>query len=79
MVRKVLTAAVASMIATAALAATGYHGPIIDTHAHIRLTDDDAVVAAAKADPDHFYPIASANTPYPQYGTNSYLLSQPLR
>ena len=40
---------------------------------------NDAVVAAAKADPDHFYPIASANTPYPQYGTNSYLLSQPLR
>ena len=33
MVRKVLTA-VASMIATSAAAATGYHGPIIDTHAH---------------------------------------------
>jgi predicted TIM-barrel fold metal-dependent hydrolase len=97
--------AVASMIATSALAAPGYHGPIIDTHAHIRFTDDDylkadqgkgtapiravdqaagvdvsalivmaragqmdrtraqndAVIAAAKADPEHFYAIASVH------------------
>ena len=34
-----------ALIASAAQADTGYHGPVIDVHAHIRLTDDDAVTA----------------------------------
>lgn len=34
---------VAAIIASAAHADTGYHGPIIDAHAHIRFTDTDAV------------------------------------
>lgn len=36
---------VAAFLASAALADTGYHGPVIDAHAHIRFTDDDAVSA----------------------------------
>ncbi|EJL34248.1 putative TIM-barrel fold metal-dependent hydrolase [Caulobacter sp. AP07] len=92
-------------LATPALAADHYAGPVIDTHAHPRLTDDDgllashpkgiaplraldqaahversaliviarqgdmaatraqndAVIAAAASDPQHFYPIASVH------------------
>ena len=33
----------AALIAAAAQADAGYHGPIIDAHAHIRFTDDDAL------------------------------------
>jgi hypothetical protein len=104
MERKILMV-VALIIATPASAATGYQGPIIDTHAHIRFADDDsisasqgkgtapiravdqvagvdmsalivmaragqmvktraqndAVLAAARANPRHFYPIASVH------------------
>jgi predicted TIM-barrel fold metal-dependent hydrolase len=96
---------IAGVMTASAQAASDYQGPIIDTHAHIRFTDNDAlkadqgkgtapiravdqaagvsvsaliviaragqmdktraqndaVIAAAKADPDHFYPIASVH------------------
>src|ERR1700722_19120633 len=104
MTRILLTVA-AGIIAASAHGASDYQGPIIDTHAHIRFTDNDAlkvdqgkgtapiravdqaagvsmsaliviagagqmdktraqndaVIAAAKAAPDHFYPIASVH------------------
>lgn len=44
MKRAVALSAVA-LLASAAQADAGYHGPIIDAHAHIRFTDDDALKA----------------------------------
>lgn len=109
---RIVVAVVAAAMAVSAQAAPNYQGPIIDTHAHIRFADNDAllgdqgkgtapiravdqaagvsvsaliviaragqmdktraqndaVIAAAKADPDHFYPIASV---HPQDGAEA--------
>lgn len=109
---RTFVAVMTAVIAASAQAASDYPGPIIDTHAHIRFSDNDAllpdqgrgtapiravdqaagvgvsaliviaragqmdktraqndaVVAAAKADPDHFYPIASV---HPQDGADA--------
>ena len=41
--KRALSLTAAALIASAAQADAGYHGPIIDVHAHIRFTDDDAL------------------------------------
>jgi len=38
--KRALSLTAAALIAAAAQADAGYHGPIIDAHAHIRFTDD---------------------------------------
>ena len=43
--RRAFLLSAGALIASAAQADTGYRGPVIDVHAHIRLTDDDAVTA----------------------------------
>jgi len=41
--RRALLLSAGALIASSAQADSGYHGPVIDAHAHIRFTDDDAV------------------------------------